>query len=191
MTEGAMAVDNALGHDDGPMHCYRHPDRETYVRCGRCDRPICTRCAMQGPVGFRCKNCGTLANDPLTTFRPTQLALGLAIATIGGIAIAMVTGFTGWFGIIIAFFGGGIIAETVTRTIGFKRGPKMIAIVMGGIIVGSIVGSLLGWSVLFSQAGLPGEAVGAGIGAILLAELPWLLISTGAACVGAYTRLRG
>jgi hypothetical protein len=39
------------------------PDRQTYVGCGRCDQPICTKCAMQGPVGFRCKQCGTLAND--------------------------------------------------------------------------------------------------------------------------------
>ena len=49
-TEGTAtlpAADTATD-DDGALHCYRHPDRETWVRCGRCDRPICTKCAMQG-----------------------------------------------------------------------------------------------------------------------------------------------
>ena len=93
--------------DDGRMFCYRHPDRETYVRCGRCDQPICTRCAMQGPVGFRCKQCGTLKNDPLATFTPTQLVLGFGVAAGGGIVIGLIGGYIGWFSIFVAFFGGG------------------------------------------------------------------------------------
>ncbi len=34
--------------------CYRHPDRETYVRCTRCDRPICPDCMVSASVGFQC-----------------------------------------------------------------------------------------------------------------------------------------
>ena len=37
--------------------CYRHPDRETYIRCTRCDRPICPDCMIAGPVGFQCPEC--------------------------------------------------------------------------------------------------------------------------------------
>lgn len=37
-----------------PMHCYRHPDRETYVSCSDCGRPICPDCMSFGPVGIRC-----------------------------------------------------------------------------------------------------------------------------------------
>ncbi len=37
-----------------PMHCYRHPDRETYVSCSDCGRPICTECMTPAPVGQRC-----------------------------------------------------------------------------------------------------------------------------------------
>lgn len=36
------------------MHCYRHPDRETYVSCFECGRGICPDCMTQGPVGIRC-----------------------------------------------------------------------------------------------------------------------------------------
>jgi membrane associated rhomboid family serine protease len=37
--------------------CYRHPDRETYIRCTRCDRPICPDCMVSASVGFQCPEC--------------------------------------------------------------------------------------------------------------------------------------
>lgn len=38
-------------------HCYRHPDRETGVRCANCGRPICHECMVPAAVGFRCPDC--------------------------------------------------------------------------------------------------------------------------------------
>ncbi|WP_333778658.1 rhomboid family intramembrane serine protease [Streptomyces sp. IBSBF 3136] len=37
--------------------CYRHPDRETGVRCTRCERPICPECMVSASVGFQCPDC--------------------------------------------------------------------------------------------------------------------------------------
>jgi membrane associated rhomboid family serine protease len=34
--------------------CYRHPNRETYVSCSECGRPICAECMTSAPVGQRC-----------------------------------------------------------------------------------------------------------------------------------------
>jgi membrane associated rhomboid family serine protease len=36
------------------MRCYRHPNRETFVSCSECGRPICTECMTPAPVGQRC-----------------------------------------------------------------------------------------------------------------------------------------
>ena len=39
--------------------CYLHPDRVTYLRCSRCDKPICPTCSRESPVGQRCPRCIT------------------------------------------------------------------------------------------------------------------------------------
>lgn len=37
--------------------CPRHTDRESYVRCQRCERPTCPECQRVAPVGIQCVDC--------------------------------------------------------------------------------------------------------------------------------------
>lgn len=37
--------------------CYRHPGRESYIRCQRCERVICPDCMRDAAVGFHCPSC--------------------------------------------------------------------------------------------------------------------------------------
>ncbi len=40
-----------------PPVCPRHPDRISYLRCQRCERPACPECQRPAPVGFHCRDC--------------------------------------------------------------------------------------------------------------------------------------
>lgn len=37
--------------------CYRHPGRQTYLRCNRCERYICADCMRSAAVGHQCVEC--------------------------------------------------------------------------------------------------------------------------------------
>ncbi|MFI7690660.1 rhomboid family intramembrane serine protease [Nonomuraea sp. NPDC049655] len=51
--------------------CYRHPGRETWVRCQRCDRPICPDCMRDAAVGFQCPECVAQGNQGFRQARST------------------------------------------------------------------------------------------------------------------------
>lgn len=187
-TEGSVSSVEVEPEGDLPaLRCYRHPDRETWVRCGRCDQPICPRCAMQGPVGFRCRECGRPATDPLTSMRPAQLATSLGIALLGGIVIGLFSNRIGFLGLILAWFAGGVIADAVIRFVGFKRGPKMVVALFGGILVGAAA-MFVGEAYTF--AGQAGSAGGAFIWDYLYAQGPWAALAASIACFGAWSRFR-
>ena len=186
-TEGVAPDDRATEDEIAALRCYRHPERETYVRCGRCDQPICSRCAMQGPVGFRCRQCGRPARDPLTSMRPSQLAIGLAIAVAGGLVVGIFSTRIGFFGLIIAWFAGGIIADAILRFVGIKRGPLMAGTLIGGILAGAAIG--LGTSAL-TIGGTFGADGGAFVAAYLREQALTAVLAAGIACFGAWSRLQ-
>ncbi|SET77942.1 rhomboid family intramembrane serine protease [Nonomuraea wenchangensis] len=51
--------------------CYRHPEKETWVRCQRCERPICPDCMRDAAVGFQCPECVADGNRGIRQARST------------------------------------------------------------------------------------------------------------------------
>jgi membrane associated rhomboid family serine protease len=60
--------------------CYRHPDRETWVSCTRCERPICPDCLRPAAVGFQCPQCVAEGN---ASVRQPRSPYGARVASRG------------------------------------------------------------------------------------------------------------
>lgn len=74
----------------GPVVCYRHPDRQTGVRCARCERPICPDCMVAASVGFQCPECvreGRRSVRPAKTMYGGRVRGNRAEVTIALVAI--------------------------------------------------------------------------------------------------------
>lgn len=63
--------------NDAPPTCYRHPGRETHVRCTRCDRPICPDCMREAAVGHQCVECVAEGNRSV---RQPRTVVGAPVA---------------------------------------------------------------------------------------------------------------
>jgi len=73
-------------HQEPPITCYRHPDRQTGRRCTRCGRPACPECLQEASVGSHCVDCvraaapTTRQRVSLLTRRENMLATKVIVA---------------------------------------------------------------------------------------------------------------
>jgi len=85
--------------------CYRHPNRETGVRCSNCERPICPDCMTSTPVGMRCPECarqkvkvsgiGSTRDEPVLTYVLIGICVAAFVGEVAGGASATGSGFGG------------------------------------------------------------------------------------------------
>jgi hypothetical protein len=114
-----------------PMHCYRHPKRETRVSCATCGRPICTECMVATDVGIKCPEDARLPRGARAGVMKTNQVVRSILAGVGvavvGIPVAYVLfllPFT-WLISAAAGYGAGIL---INRAGGRNGGPLAIAI---------------------------------------------------------------
>lgn len=75
--------------EPGIASCYGHPDTPTRLRCTRCDKPICPRCAVPAAVGQHCVWCVAEARKSQPKVRTAMQANSPAVLAIIAIAIAV------------------------------------------------------------------------------------------------------
>jgi hypothetical protein len=127
------------------LYCYFHPDRETSLRCKRCDKPICASCARLTPTGYLCKDCVRTHQKSFDTSEWYDYIFGFITACIlSAVAAFLVNlvssiGFIGWFlAISAAPIAGTTIAEGVRFATRRHRSRSLFLTVASGVVFGAL-----------------------------------------------------
>lgn len=122
------------------LFCVNHPNTPTALRCNRCGSPICPRCAVQTPVGYRCKSC--VKNQQAVFYTAVwydYVIAGVVTLVIAGLA-QLILFFIPYI-IVMLFVGpvvGGLVAEAVRLATGKRRGRYTWLVVAGCLLLVSL-----------------------------------------------------
>jgi hypothetical protein len=120
---------------EASLVCANHPNRETTLRCNRCEKPICAQCAVLTPVGYRCKECVRGQQKTFNTSRSLDFPIaGAAAFILVGLATAVLD-LLGFWGLFIAPVAGGGIAEVIRWAVRRRRHQNLP-------LVSAVAGSL-------------------------------------------------
>ncbi len=132
-------------------YCINHPNVVTGLRCNRCGNPICIKCAVRTPVGYRCKSCVRNQQAIFYTATPTDYIVA-AIITLPLAAIGQFIGpMLGFFALFAGPIVGGLVAQLVYRANGRRRGQYTWLVVGACMVIGALPAltfsalPLLGW----------------------------------------------
>jgi hypothetical protein len=126
--------------DSDVMYCTVHPTIATGLRCNRCGRPMCTKCARLTPVGYRCKECVRQQQDKFFDAQfYDYILVGIGTLIVGGIAAFFMSRLGFFF---LAFFIGPAIGGAIGRII-FKLTRKRRGRYMGYVVGACLVASAL------------------------------------------------
>jgi hypothetical protein len=120
------------------LYCYIHPDRETLLRCNTCEKPICTKCAVLTPTGYRCRECVRGQQKVFETAKTADYILAPLVA--GGLSFlgSLVVPWIGFFTIFLAPIVGTGIGEIISRITGRRRSKRLFYITTGAVLVGAL-----------------------------------------------------
>jgi hypothetical protein len=138
------------------LYCYIHPDRETLLRCNRCERPICSQCAVLTPTGYRCKNCVRGQQKIFDTAQSTDFIFAGVISLVLSFVGSLVAGVMGFFTIFLAPIAGVIIAEAVRWAVHRRRSKILFQTAAGAAALGSLPLLVLSLAPLLFGGGLGG-----------------------------------
>jgi len=154
LDKAAGRVEEEERGDDEALYCANHPDTETLLRCNRCGKPICTRCAVRTPVGLRCKECVAEQQQVYFTARSYD---NLVVATVTFVLTAgasflvlfvmRMIPFSWLITFLVTPMVAGILAEIVRRSVGRRRGRNQPLVIAISAALGSFAGLFIIWMV--------------------------------------------
>jgi hypothetical protein len=135
------------------IYCARHPSTETLLRCGRCDTPICPKCAVFTDVGARCPDCAPRRKLPQFELDAIYIVRAIGASAVAGTVIGGIWGavLPGGFGFFMVFIGLGIgwaVSEAVALATNRKSGPTLQGIAAGGVVLAYFLRNIVADSTL-------------------------------------------
>lgn len=131
------------------LYCANHPNKETMLRCNRCEKLICSSCAIHTPTGYRCIDCVRERKKLFENASWTDYLFGfLSAAILSAIGAAMVGVIANWFwGIGVLFFApfaATIIVRGVQAATRFHRSRNLFLVVAVGVVAGGLPSIIMG-----------------------------------------------
>ena len=125
------------------LYCKNHPQTETNLRCNRCEEPMCSKCAVHTPTGYRCVDCVKEQKKVFETALWQDYLLGfIAAAILSGIASAIVGFISGWFygfGVLFfAPFAATLIVRSAQAATSRRRSRILFIIIALGVVAGGL-----------------------------------------------------
>lgn len=124
---------------------------ESTLTCSSCGEIICPECAVQTPVGFRCRECANLRKLPTFRIEPKHYAVavlvGLGLAVVFGILWSIFIRFVPYvyLNLLIAPGIGEAISAVMSRAVNRKRGRGLAVIAGGAMVVCYLIEVLSPW----------------------------------------------
>ncbi len=134
-----------------PLYCINHPSVETVLRCKECERPICPKCAVRTPTGYRCQDCVRRQQRIFHTARwydyPVAFLVATLLSFLAALLVALIgtlAGFLAWVVLLLAVpVAGGLIAEAVRFAVRKHRARSLFLTAAGGVVFGALLAALL------------------------------------------------
>ncbi|HLD92966.1 MAG TPA: B-box zinc finger protein [Anaerolineales bacterium] len=120
-------------------YCANHPDRETSLRCNRCGKFICAKCAVRTPTGYRCQECVRGQQKGFETAKTADYFAAFILAAILSAIGGFIATWLGFFTILVAPAAGSLIAEAVRSVTGKRRSPSLFLSAAAGVALGGAI----------------------------------------------------
>lgn len=153
--------------EENRLFCANHPQTATTLRCNQCEKPICLRCAVHTPTGYRCQECVRSQQRIFDTSRPLDYPLAFFTCLLGAAAGSLGVGlvsFIGFLGFLIvpalATATGALLAQLTRLFTGKRRSKQLFQTALVAFALGALPG--------LAQQALSGNLWGAAFQGIFL-----------------------
>lgn len=120
------------------IYCVNHPNVETGLRCKRCNKPICAKCARSTPTGYICKECEGQQQKTFETAIQRDYFLAVIISGVLSMLGSAISLSLGFFVLLLSPIAGMVIAESVRSAIQKRRSERLFRLVAAACVLGAL-----------------------------------------------------